>query len=157
MKGFSHITASLVTLLLMLGCATIRPVPVQTTTQVQTVVKDSVVIHRDTVTLEVPVETSSSFQVQSSHLETTVALSDAYVDSTGLLNHTLSNKHFKLEKEIVYQDRKVVEYRDSVSIKEIPVEVQVIRKVVPKWCWYLLALNVIGVLAIGVWLYLKRR
>lgn len=139
----------------MLGCATVRPVPVETTTTVQTIVRDSVVIHRDTVTLEVPVESSSSFQVQSSHLETTVALSDAYVDSTGLLNHTLSNKPFKAEKEIVYLDRKVETVRDSLVTVEVPVEVETIKKVVPRWCWTLLAFNILVVLALGVYVYLK--
>lgn len=139
----------------MLGCATIRPVPVENNTQVQTIVRDSVVIHRDTVTLEVPVETSSSFQVQSSHIETTVAYSDASVDSTGLLNHTLTNKPFKVEKEIVYLDRVKTEYRDSLVVKEVPVEVEVIRKVVPKWCWYLLVFDILAVIGLGVYLYFK--
>ncbi len=139
----------------MLGCATVRPVPVETTTTIQTIVRDSVVIHRDTVTLEVPVESSSSFQVQSSHLETTVALSDAYVDSTGLLSHTLVNKPFKLEKEIVYLDRKVETVRDSLVTVEVPVEVETIKKVVPRWCWTLLVIDVLLLLAFGVWFYLK--
>lgn len=151
---FKH-TALLVTMLTLLGCATIRPVPVQTTTQVQTIVRDSIVVHRDTVTLEVPIETSSSFQVQSSHLETTVALSDAYVDSTGLLNHTLTNKPFKIEKEIIYQDRKVETVRDSLVTVEVPVEVEVIRNVVPRWCWTLLVFDVLLLLAFGVYIYLK--
>ena len=152
-----NITLLATAVLMLLGCATIRPVPVQTTTQVQTVVKDSVVIHRDTVTLEIPVETSSSFQVQSSHLETTVALSDAYVDSTGLLNHTLSNKPFKLEKEIVYQDRVIETVRDSLVVSEKPIEVEVPVRYVPsfyKWC---LAWSIISLLLLTLWLYFKLR
>ena len=155
MKSCLNAIISLAIAILMLGCATVRPVPVETTTTVQTIVRDSVVIHRDTVTLEVPVETSSSFQVQSSHLETTVALSDAYVDSTGLLNHTLSNKPFKLEKEIVYLDRKVETVRDSLVTVEVPVEVETIKKVVPRWCWTLLAFNILVLLVSGVYVYLK--
>lgn len=140
---------------LMLGCATIRPVPVETNTNVQTTIKDSLVIHRDTITYQVPIESSQAFQVQSSHLETTVAISDAVVDSTGLLNHTLVNKPIKLEKEIVYVDKVVTEYRDSVVTKEIPVEVEVIRKVVPKWCWWLLVFDVVLLLVFVVKIYLK--
>ena len=141
----------------MLGCATIRPVPVENNTQVQTIVRDSVVIHRDTVTLEVPVESSASFQVQSSHLETTVAYSDASVDSTGLLNHTLTNKPFKVEKEIVYLDRVKTEYRDSLVVKEVPVEVETIKKVVPKWVFLLIAVNILTIIALGVKFYLHFR
>lgn len=151
---FKHTALSAIAIL-MLGCATIRPVPVETNTQVQTIVKDSVVVHRDTVTLEVPIESSSAYGVQYSHLESSVAYSDASVDSTGLLNHTLTNKPFKIEKEIIYQDRKVETVRDSIVTKEIPVEVEVIRKVVPKWCWYLLAFNLICLIAFGFYLYQK--
>lgn len=148
-------TVFITTILTLLGCATIRPVPVETTTTVQTIVRDSVVIHRDTVTLEVPVETSSSFQVQSSHLETTVALSDAYVDSLGMLQHSLSNKPFKVEKEIVYQDRKVIEYRDSVQIKEVPVEVEVPVRYVPKFYKGLLTFNIIVLILLALWVFFK--
>lgn len=155
MKSSSRHTALLVTMLTLLGCATIRPVPVQTTTQVQTVVRDSVVIHRDTVTLEVPVESSSAYGVQYSHLESSVAYSDASVDSTGLLNHTLTNKPFKIEKEIIYQDRKVETVRDSLVTVEVPIEVQVVKKVVPRWCWSLLVFDVLLLLGFGVFIYFK--
>lgn len=141
-------------LLLMLGCATQHVLPTQAT-QVQTIVRDSIVIHRDTVVLEVPVEGSSAFKVQYSHLETTVALSEARVDSTGLLSHSLANKPYKVEKEIVYQDRKVIEYRDSIQVREVPIEVEVIKTKTPKWCWYLLAVNVLLLIGIGVKIYFK--
>lgn len=153
-RFYSNATALLVTLLMVLGCGTAKHQPT-TTVQVQTVVRDSIVVHRDTVTLEVPVESTSAVNVQHSHLETTVAVSEASVDSLGLLNHTLRNKPFKAEKEIVYLDRKVVEYRDSVQVKEVPVEVEVVREVVPKWCWYLLAIDVLALIALGVFIYLK--
>lgn len=140
---------------MLLGCGAVKPVPVETTTNVQTVVRDSVVIHRDTVTFQVPIESSSAYGVQYSHLESTVAYSEASVDSTGLLSHTLVNKPVKLEKEIVYLDRVKTEYRDSLVVKEVPVEVEVIRKVVPRWCWTLLAFNILVVLALCVYVYLK--
>ena len=82
-------------------------------------------------------------------------MSDAYVDSTGLLNHTLTNKPFKLEKEIVYLDRKVVEYRDSIQVKEVPVEVEVTKTVTPKLAWRLLVFDVLLALVFGVLVYLK--
>lgn len=112
-------------------------------------------IHRDTITYQIPIESSVAFNVQHSHLETTVAWSDASVDSLGMLNHTLTNKPIKLEKEIVYLDRWKTEYRDSIQVKEVPVEVEVIRKVIPKWCWYLLVFNIILVVLSGVYVYLK--
>ena len=139
----------------MMCCGTTHQIPVGTDTQVQTIIRDSVVIHRDTITYQIPIESSVAFNVQHSHLETTVAWSDASVDSLGMLNHTLTNKPIKLEKEIVYLDRWKTEYRDSIQVKEVPVEVEVIRKVIPKWCWYLLVFNIILVVLSGVYVYLK--
>jgi hypothetical protein len=131
---------------LMLGCATVRPVPIETTTNIQTVVRDSLVIHRDTVTISIPDESSAAYQVQSSHLESTVAYSDASVDSTGLLSHTLVNKPVKFEREIVYLDKIRTEYRDSIVTKEVPVEVEVVQKVIPKWAWMLLVFNLLALI-----------
>ena len=154
MRFFNYITL-LVTTLLILSCAVTHHIPVQTQTQVQTVLKDSLVIHIDTVTYQIPVESSSAFQVQSSHLETTVAVSEASVDSLGLLTHNLTNKPFKIEKQIVYKDRIVTQYRDSVEVKEVPVEVEKPVKYVPKFYKYLLAFNIILGFAFGSWLFLK--
>lgn len=112
-------------------------------------------IHRDTVTFQIPIEVQSAYRVQTSHLESTVAYSDASVDSTGFLSHTLVNKPVKLEKEVVYIDKVRTEYCDSIQLKEIPVEVEVVRKTVPKWSWYLLVFNVLALLLFAVRIYLK--
>ena len=151
--SFKH-TALLATLLMMVACATVRPVPVQTTTQVQTIIKDSLIYRTDTLTLEVPVESSVAYHVQSSHLETSVAFSDASIDTTGLLTHTIQNKPYKAQKEVVYVDKVRTEYRDSIQVREVPVEVEKVREVVPSWCWWLLALNILAIIALGVKLYL---
>jgi len=142
----------------MLGCATIRPVPVQTTTQVQTVVKDSVRWMDSTIYVQVPIERYVDVVpvYDTLRLETELAQAEAYVDTlTRTLKGNIENRKEPFKTIIKYQDRKVEIRKDSIITKEIPVEVEVIRKVVPKLCWYLLALNVIGVLAIGVWFYLK--
>ncbi len=112
-------------------------------------------IRKDTVILEVPVESSEARNVQHSHLETTVAVSEAHVDSAGLLTHTLDNKPFKVQKEIIYKDRIVTEYRDSIRISEVPVEVEVPVKYVPRFYKQLLLFNIILLLALGVYLYFK--
>jgi hypothetical protein len=138
----------------MVCCSTIHQVPVQTQIQTQTILKDSTIVHIDTVTYQLPVESSVAFNVQHSHLETTVAYSEASVDSLGMLQHTLTNKPFKIEKQIVYQDRIVTQYRDSTITKEVPVTVEVVKKVVPNWCWYLLAFNILILVFIIIKVYL---
>lgn len=113
-------------------CKRVQYVPVETS-------KDSVVIEKiveriDTVNIEVPGERVYVVAVDSSHLETAVAISDAKIDSTGMLHHNLVNKSVNLKKEIVYKD-KIIEKRVEVE-KEVPVEVKVPVKYVPdyyKW------------------------
>ena len=120
---------------MMVGCGIckrVQYVPVETK-------KDSVVIEKvveriDTVEVEVPGEKVYVVAVDSSHLETAVATSDAKIDSTGMLHHSLKNKTVNLKKEIVYKD-KIIEKRVEVE-KEVPVEVKVPVKYVPdyyKW------------------------
>ena len=120
---------------MMVGCGIckrVQYVPVETS-------KDSVVIEKvveriDTVNIEIPGEKVYVVAVDSSHLETAVAISDAKIDSTGMLHHNLVNKDVNLKKEIVYKD-KIIEKRVEVE-KEVPVEVQVPVKYVPdyyKW------------------------
>ena len=120
---------------MMVGCGIckrVQYVPVETS-------KDSVVIEKvveriDTVEVEVPGERVYVIAADSSHLETTVAISDAKIDSTGILHHSLENKDVELKKEIVYIDR-IIEKKVEVE-KEVPVEVKVPVKYVPdyyKW------------------------
>ena len=113
-------------------CQRVQYVPVETS-------KDSIVIEKigertDTVEVEVPGERVYVIKQDSSHLETAVATSDAKIDSTGMLHHSLENKDVNLKKEIVYKD-KIIEKRVEVE-KEVPVEVKVPVKYVPdyyKW------------------------
>ena len=110
-------------------CKRVQYVPVETS-------KDSVVIEKvveriDTVSIEVPGESVYVIKQDSSHLETAVATSDAKIDSTGMLHHSLTNKDVNLKKEIVYKD-KIIEKKVEVE-KEVPVEVKVPVRYVPDY------------------------
>ena len=124
-----------ISMFLFMGCGIckqIQYVPVET--QKDSVVTEKVVERIDTVKVEVPGEKVYVIKQDSSHLETTVAISDAKIDSTGMLHHNLVNKDVNLKKEIVYKD-KIIEKRVEVE-KEVPVEVKVPVKYVPdyyKW------------------------
>lgn len=153
-KFYSSVITFLVTTLMLIQCATPQQLPT-TTTQVQTIVKDSLVIRKDTVTIEVPVEVHTNVAEQHSYLETSVASSTASVDSLGLLHHQLQNKQTSLKKEIQYVDRYVETVRDSLVRVEVPVEVEVIKTVTPKWAWRLLVFDVLVLLVLGALAYLK--
>ena len=109
-------------------CKKVQYVPVETKT-------DSVYVEKlvkDTVSIEIPGETVYAVAQDSSHLETKWSVSDAKIDSTGRLHHSLTNKDIKIEKEIVYKE---IEKRVEVE-KEVPVEVEVPVRYVPgyyKW------------------------
>ena len=81
-------------------------------------------------------------------METSVATSDAEIDSLGLLHHTLVNKKDSLKREIQYIDKIV--YRDSVEVREVPVEVKVPVPYIPKFYQFTFAFFGIFVLFIVV-------
>ena len=125
----------LVLLILMItGCGITRVIQVPVETKRDSVIIEKIVERIDTVSIEIPGEKVYVIKQDSSHLETAVAISDAKIDSTGMLHHSLTNKDVELKKEIVYKD-KIIEKRVEVE-KEVPVEVEVPVRYVPdyyKW------------------------
>ena len=158
--------ASLVMLASLGGCGAIKHVPV--TDKNDVVLRDSVIFRDSTrvidsiIYVQIPREKVMDIisQIDTSKLETSVAKSIAYVDTTSLMIiHSLENKDTVLQKEIVYKDRYITEekivYRDSIQIKEIPVEVEVEKTKYPKTYWWLLGFFVIVVGIFIVRIYLK--
>ena len=86
-------------------------------------------------------------------METSVAESDAEIDSLGLLHHTLTNKKDSIKTKIQYIDKIV--YRDSIEIKEVPVEVEKPVPYVPKFYKFTFAFFGIFVLFIVIRLLRK--
>lgn len=121
-------------ILMITGCGINRVIQVPVETKIDSVYIEKIVERLDTVKIPIPGEKVYVVAVDSSHLETAVAISDAKIDSTGMLHHSLVNKDINLKKEIVYKDR-IIEKRVEVE-KEVPVEVEVPVRYVPdyyKW------------------------
>ena len=111
------------------GCSTPKYLP---SSNIKIVSKDSLVIHTELVSVPIPIENHSIVTpIKKSHLETSVAESDAEIDSLGMLHHTLVNKKDSIITKIQYVDRVV--YRDSIQIKEVPVEKPVPVRYIPKF------------------------
>lgn len=127
------------------GCSTQKYLPAS---NIKIVSKDSLVIHTELVSIAIPNESHSIITKSKSHLETSVAESDAEIDSLGLLHHTLVNKKDSIKTKIQYVDKIV--YRDSIEIKEVPVEVKVPVRYIPKFHQFTFAFFVIFVLFILV-------
>lgn len=135
---------------LLIGCSTPRLIP---SSNIKIVSKDSLVINTKLVSIAIPNESHSIITKKKSHLETSVATSDAEIDSLGMLHHTLNNKKDSLKREIQYLDKIV--YRDSITTKEVPVEVKVPVRYIPKFYQFTFAFFVIFVLFIVVKLLIK--
>lgn len=133
------------------GCSTQKYLPAS---NIKIISKDSLVVHTELVSVALPLESHTIVTpTKKSHLETSVAESDAEIDSLGLLHHTLTNKKDSIKTKIQYIDKIV--YRDSIEIKEVPVEVEKPVPYVPKFYKFTFAFFGIFVLFIVIRLLRK--
>ena len=136
---------------LISGCSSPRYIPAS---NIKIIAKDSLVVHTELVSAAIPLESHTIVTpTKKSHLETSVAESDAEIDSLGLLHHTLTNKKDSIKTKIQYVDRIV--YRDSIETKEVPVEVPVPVRYIPKFHQFTFILFWIFVLLVIVKLLIK--
>ena len=136
-------------ILLLTSCSTIKYVPVKETeyvtvteTLVDTVIKWAPPIEN------VDKETKDT----TSTVETSLAKSTATV-SNGTLHHTIENKKDSIKTKIVYKDKIIT----NTEYKEVPVEIEVEKKVVPCWCWWSLVINILVAIGFAIRLYFRFR
>lgn len=153
---------SLVALLLMSACRSSKqmlpstPVIVTNTDSVRIEYIETVRI--DTVTVEVPVPMESAKQVvpdSTSHLETSLAESDAWLNPDGTLGHSIKNKGQSIKVDVPVPVKDTKTNNTSASVREIPVpypEPVYIEREFTKWesfrmgaFWYLVVLSVISI------------
>ena len=135
---------------LISGCSSPRYI---SSSNIKIVSKDSLVVHTKLVSAAIPNESHSIITKSKSHLETSVAESDASIDTLGMLHHTLVNKKDSIKTKIQYIDKIV--YRDSIEIKEVPFEVEKPVPYVPKFYKFTFILFWIFVLFIVIKLLIK--
>lgn len=85
---------------------------------------DEVVIRDSIVFVELPSESASAIlpEYKPSHLETSLAVSDAFVDSLGL-HHSLENKKTPTQVHVPVTEHNIV--KDSIDVQEVVKEVEV--------------------------------
>lgn len=132
------------------GCSTPKYLP---SSNIKIIAKDSLYINTELISVAIPNESHSIITKSKSHLETSVAESDAEIDSLGLLHHTLVNKKDSLKSKIQYIDKIV--YRDSIEVKEVPFEVEKPVPYVPKFHQFTFILFWIFVLFVILKLLIK--
>lgn len=126
---WEHLMVIVIALVVMYGCSTVKYVPIETEEKI--IVRDSIIRVVDTLEVEVPKEVIKEVipQIDTSILETSVAKSVAFLDTTKRkIHHTLEQKGqlkveidtcyiTKIEEKIVYQDRPIeveVPKRDNI-------------------------------------------
>lgn len=153
-------TALLVTLLIVLGCGAVRPVPVQTTANVTTTVRDSIRWKDSTIYVQVPVERYVDVVpvYDTLRLETSLAKAESYVDTlTHTLKGSIVNRKDSIRTVVKYQDRKVEIRKDSIIVKEVPVEVEVPVRYVPSFYKLCLVWSIVSLLLLACSIYFKLR
>lgn len=89
-KKLSIAIATIVALAMMCGCRCPKEVTV-TQDSIVTVIHERIVEVHDTAFVDIPAESKNHDGGPSSHLETSMAISDAWIDTIGELHHTLDN------------------------------------------------------------------
>ena len=115
------------------------------------VVRDSVAVHIVDSINWIPKEVLMEVApVDSSHLETTYAISDAWVDSLALLHHKLVQKPVKSE----YKEKEVIKIQRDTTFIKVPVEV-IKEKEVHYWYEkYLWGISILALAYLGLRIYL---
>lgn len=119
-----------ISLLAISSCGIFKNQPVQRDSTVIRYI-DSLVVRDSIVYINIPKESSSQIlpSTDSSHLETSIAKSDAWVDASGFLHHNLNNKAFeKLPVIVPLFDRKVIsDEKQTITITKT------VEKELSKW------------------------
>ena len=138
------------TFFLMIGCCASKhavEVPVKEIVKIE--YRDSLIHVKDTIYIQPPVEEKSNkTKEDSSHLETSMAKSDAWIDVEGNLNHTLENKDTPLKtiRDTIFVTQNIIEYKE----KEVPIEVEIPKPYIPIIFWIAMCYMV---LSLGLKIY----
>lgn len=142
---------------LMIGCCASKhaiEVPVKEIVKIE--YRDSLIHVKDTIYIQPPVEEKSNkTKEDSSHLETSMAKSDAWIDVEGNLNHTLENKDTPLKtiRDTIFVTQNVIEYKE----KEVPVEVPIDVPYIPTFAWICIVFTFCSIVYIIMKIIMKFR
>lgn len=138
------------------SCGAMKHTPTNTSTEVH--VKDStVLVYKDSIRI---IE-RSRYKDYTSLLDTLRvdgrrSHSKSWIDTTfNILNTELIEDPQEEKTRIVYKDRLVL--KDTTIRETIEVPYEVVREVVPRWSWWSLVFNVLGVLVACLLVYLKMK
>lgn len=123
--------------IILMGCAKTVYVPVQGETKIE--IRDSLIRVVDTIRVEIPKERIVEVipQLDTSRLETKLAISTAYLDTNKkTINHTLEHKKGALKAKIdtVFITQTKTEYVEKPIIETVEIE----KPYIPTWAWIII-------------------
>lgn len=124
---------------LVTACAATKTVYVPTDAETIIEYRDTTIRVVDTIKVEVPREVIKEVMpiIDTSRLETSIAYSEAFIDTLDKkLHHTLRNKETALKGKLDTIVR--VQYVNKYIEKEVINEVEVEVPYIPKWCWIIM-------------------
>lgn len=140
-----------VALLVFAACRTVY-VPVKETEYVH--IKDSVAVHDTTIAYQIEKEYIERYATDTLRLETNYSNFVAFQDTTvGKLSGMAWNKSKTVEVPVQWKERIV--YRDSISVKEVPVEVEKPVPYVPLFWRICSVFGIAAVCLVALWLGFK--
>lgn len=148
-RQIQRLLVGLLVILSLAGCKAHKYVQVETRTLYN--VKDTTILRFDTVLVEIQKEIYKDFtsMLDTLELESSLATMSAWLDTNRrIVIGTLEHKDVSIPVEVVYKDRIV--RMDSVVVKEVPVEVEVEKKITPKWAWWSLGFNILVILLVVI-------
>ena len=140
-----------------LGCSTPRVVQDYQRDSVVYIVKDSTIFKDSVVLVEIPTERERlvAAATDTSHLETSVAWSEAYV-ADGKLFHTLQNKDALLPVKITIPEKVHTEQREKAMVWK-QTEIVEVEKELSKWQNFIQMLGYGVLIACVLWILNKMR
>ena len=138
---------------MMLGCRVIKEIPVET--KIVYEYRDSTIIKDSIRPIDLPVERIIDIKpiYDTLELETSLAASKTWLDTTF---HMLRGEiHNKPQASLPTPYEEHIVYRDSTVTKEVPVEVEKIVTVHPKYEPWLWIYVIVSILAVGLYIYIK--
>lgn len=124
------------------------------------ILRDSIIVETRIDTLEVqlpPIYVKDYTDLGDTlHLSTGTAEASVWVNQEkGLLEGEIHNTNQPIPVAVPSTNEGHFHQRDSIQIKEVPVPVEVEKKVVPTWSWWSLIFNILGVCGLVVFIVLK--
>lgn len=133
-------------ILLLLGCSTVKYVPIETNTKTTTIIRDTTIIIIDTVYIEIEKEVLRDFcdWNDTLYLEDSYSEAEVKLDTiTRTLQGEIRTKQQTIEKDIELTVPLTLTERNIETNKEIPIEVTKEVTVYPQILWYSIGINII--------------